>query len=211
MLSRAHSKYHKRHHHNKEKFYYGTENAEHRDQSDVSDGYKYVENAENHDQAEVIFKSLVNADEKHHKRHNHNTENYFYKTENTERNPDVIFKSLVNNENLDGFEYKNAENTESEDPEFVPHESGKHKSLKHSHHHRIAHPHHQRSHSHSNEYYEIIESELLTSDFKSQQRRNREVVTEQSENELRIRRQNVGLQQCCENPKLDACDWLLCD
>lgn len=151
------------------------------------------------------------AQSKYHKQHN--AESFYYGLENSSENqekPEIYFKSLIDNNKKSGYEYDSFDNKDSEEPEFIPYErhNGKHKSIKHGHHHHF----HLGHHNSENEYFKNMEDDLLTSGLKPSQRRHREVPEKQkqTEDELRIKRQNVSIQKCCENPKQDQCDSFLC-
>jgi hypothetical protein len=62
------------------------------------------------------------------------------------------------------------------------------------------------------EYYENMASDLLTVGMAQNQRHHREVVgTDNHDNELRVRREFLPIHKCCDNPKLPACELLLCN
>lgn len=126
---------------------------------------------------------------------------YFYGTDTRVRDEAevILFESLVDHEIPDAYEYEDTENMGSDELNIASFESGKHKSLKY----------YSSQETDSNENDDM---EILSDDFDSEQQMpNQEAIIKKLDHESRIKRQNVGLKQCCANPKLDACDWLLCD
>lgn len=100
----------------------------------------------------------------------------------------------VHHKNMDAYEYQHQvnDNQEDERPEIIGLSDENNKN--------------------EQEKYETLVSDILTIGMQQSQRHNREVMgTDNHQNELRIRRQNIHIQKCCENPKMDECNWLLCE